>query len=69
MRRQFQLKNKTKLLASPYTIWAVGFILIPLVLVLYYAFTSKSGGFTLENIISITDSTNSKALVLSILLS
>jgi len=63
------LKNKTKILAAPYSVWAVGFILIPLILVLYYAFTSKSGGFTFENITSITDSTNIKALGLSILLS
>ena len=63
------MKNKTKLLAAPYSVWAIGFILIPLVLVLFYAFTSKSGGFTLENITKIADSTNFKALMLSILLS
>ena len=63
------MKNKKNLLAAPYSIWAVGFILIPLVLVLYYAFTTKAGGFTIENVTSITDSTNLKALGLSVLLS
>jgi len=63
------LKNKTRLLAAPYTVWAAGFIIIPLVLVLFYAFTSKSGSFTLDNITSITESTNIKALWLSIMLS
>lgn len=63
------MKNKKNLLAAPYSVWAVGFILIPLVLVLYYAFTSKSGSFTLQNITAITDSTNLKALGLSVSLS
>lgn len=63
------MKNKKQLMAAPYTIWAVGFIIIPLFLVLYYAFTAKSGGFTFDNIVSITESTNIKALRLSVLLS
>ena len=63
------MKNKKNLLAAPYTIWAAGFILIPLVLVLYYAFTTKSGSFTIDNITAITASTNIKALGLSVLLS
>ena len=63
------MKNKKNLLVAPYSVWAIGFILIPLVLVLYYAFTSKSGSFTIENITAISQSTNLKALGLSILLS
>lgn len=63
------MKNKKNLLAAPYTIWAAGFIIIPLVLVLYYAFTSKSGSFTFENVTAIAQSTNLKALGLSVLLS
>lgn len=63
------MKNKKNLLAFPYSLWAVGFILIPLVLVLYYAFTTKTGSFTLSNITAIKDSTNLKALGLSVLLS
>ena len=63
------MKNKTNLLAAPYTIWAAGFIIIPLFLVLYYAFTTKTGGFSISNITYIAESTNMKALWLSIWLS
>lgn len=69
MRRLLQLKNKSTLLAAPYSVWAIGFILIPLVLVIFYAFTDKTGSFTLDNIIAISESTNLKALVLSVMLS
>lgn len=63
------MKNKKSLLAAPYSVWAIGFILIPLILVIFYAFTDKTGGFTLDNIIAISESTNLKALGLSVLLS
>ena len=69
MRRLLQLKNKSTLLAAPYSVWAVGFILIPLVLVIFYAFTDKTGSFTLDNIIALSESTNLKALGLSVMLS
>lgn len=69
MRRLLQLKNKSTLLAAPYSVWAIGFILIPLVLVIFYAFTDKMGSFTLDNIIAISESTNLKALGLSVMLS
>ena len=69
MRRLLQLKNKSTLLAAPYSVWAIGFILIPLVLVIFYAFTDKAGSFTLDNIIAISESTNLKALGLSVMLS
>ena len=38
-----------KWLAAPYAVWAAGFIIIPLILILYYAFTGEKGGFTLSN--------------------
>lgn len=69
MRRLLQLKNKSTLLAAPYSVWAIGFILIPLVLVIFYAFTDKTGSFTLDNIIAISESTSLKALGLSVMLS
>ena len=69
MRRLLQLKNKSTLLAAPYSVWAIGFILIPLVLVIFYAFTDKTGSFTIDNIIAISESTNLKALGLSVMLS
>lgn len=35
---------------TPYTIWAVLFVLVPLVFVAYYAFTDNNFQFTLENV-------------------
>ena len=50
MRRRRPLKNNTrKWLAAPYSVWAVGFIIIPLFVILYYAFTSEEGALTKEN--------------------
>ena len=46
-----------------------GFIVIPLVMVIYYAFTTKSGAFTLENVGQILLWENYKPLVLALLLS
>lgn len=40
----------TKMLSAPHVVWAFIFILIPLLLVAYYAFTDSSGNFTLNNI-------------------
>ena len=45
---------KNKLLAGPYLLWMVVFTLIPLGIVVYYAFTdSMTGGFTLSNLAKI----------------
>ena len=46
-----------------------GFIVIPLALVIYYAFTTKSGAFTVENVAQILLWENYKPLVLALLLS
>lgn len=35
---------------APYTIWSVIFIIVPIVVVVYYAFTTADGNFTFENI-------------------
>ncbi len=48
---------KTKLPAVPYLLWAVSFIVIPLILVAVFAFTDVSGHFTIENIIKFVDYT------------
>ncbi len=39
---------KTKLVSAPYLIWMVIFILVPLVMVGYFAFTDSDGNFTLK---------------------
>lgn len=44
-----------KLLDKPYLIWSLLFIIAPLIMVAYYAFTDKSGAFTLNNFADIKD--------------
>lgn len=44
---------KSKLIAVPYIIWAVIFIVVPMVYVGYFAFTDGSGAFTLDNVMQI----------------
>ena len=39
-------KFKQQFLAGPYLIWIIGFIVLPMVMILYYAFTNSDGGFT-----------------------
>lgn len=63
------LKNKKSLLTAPFSVWSIGFILIPIGMVFYYGLTDKSGAFTLENILAIGTPERLKALALSILLS
>lgn len=60
---------KKKLLGTPYFLWSLIFILIPLGMVFYYGLADRSGAFTLNNIISITTAEHAKALWLALLLS
>lgn len=48
---------KNKLPAFPYIVWMVAFIVVPLFLVVYFAFTSEEGGFTLDNLVKISQYT------------
>lgn len=58
-----------KWLAGPYLVWMVGFIVIPLLMIVYYGLTDKSGAFTLANVLSISTPEHVKALWLSLGLS
>ena len=60
--------NKRKLLTGPYLVWAVGFIILPLLMILYYGLTNDSGSFTLDNLLAITDPIHAKALWESVLI-
>lgn len=42
-------QRKFSFLNSPYLLWGIIFVLVPLVIVAYYAFTDADGVFTLEN--------------------
>ena len=55
----------SQLLAAPHVVWSAIFIVVPLFIMLYFAFTNADGGFTLENIKQI--SMYKKAFGISIL--
>ncbi len=42
--------NKLRAFAYPYLVWMVVFIAVPLLMVVYFAFTDANGAFTLEHI-------------------
>lgn len=46
-----------RLCASPHIVWSILFIVVPLIMVVYYAFTDKTGAFTFNNIERLSDYT------------
>lgn len=52
------MKTNSRLLSAPYTVWMSIFIILPMVLVGYFAFTDKQGSFALENILSVGQYSN-----------
>ncbi|MBR4123261.1 MAG: ABC transporter permease [Clostridia bacterium] len=42
-----------RLIASPYIVWSVIFIIVPLIIMIYYALTDTNGIFSIENIASL----------------
>lgn len=53
------------MLDKPYLVWAVLFIIAPLIMVLYYALTDSSGAFTFNNIAALPEYT--ATILLSVL--
>ena len=52
------MKNRSflqKIIGAPYVLWAAIFIVVPLLIVVYYAFTDPAGAFTLDNIKNLGD--------------
>ncbi len=62
-------KRNRKLLGTPYYIWSIFFIIIPLGMVFYYGLTDRNGAFTFENISAITQPEHIKGLFLALGLS
>ncbi len=58
--------RRFKWLATPYLLWSVGFTVIPLIVIIRYAFTDGDGHFTLSNITAIADPIHWKAFVFSL---
>ena len=46
-----------KLVNAPYIVWSILFILAPMIMVVYYALTDRDGNFTLSNLTSLFDYT------------
>ena len=59
-------KLGSRLLAGPYLIWMALFTIVPLCLILYNAFTTFEGRFTISNVTAIADYVNAKPLLLSL---
>ncbi len=61
------MKFKRKFLAIPYVIFLVGFVIIPVLFIFYYAFTNKAGQFSFENVEKFfSDETNINVLLISL---
>ena len=50
--------KKLKVFATPYLIWMAVFIVVPLLMVAYFAFTDEDGNFTLDYIANVGQYTN-----------
>lgn len=61
--------RNTRWLSFPYIIWMIGFIIIPLILIIYYGLTRDDKSFTLDNIAIILNPINLRALRLALELS
>ena len=59
-------KLKRQLLAGPYLVWIIGFIVLPLAMILYYAFFDENGAFTLEYLSDIASPINLHAMTHSL---
>lgn len=59
-------KFKKQMLAGPYFVWIIGFILLPLLMIVYYAFTKSDGSFTFSNLTAIATHANLSAIGLSL---
>lgn len=56
MKRKIAIGNK--LVASPYLLWSLIFIIAPLFFVVYYSFTNSNGSLTLDNLTALVKNTD-----------
>ncbi len=64
-----KIKFTRKMLSIPYAIFMVLFVVVPLLLVIFYAFTDAEGHFSLGNVVTFfSNSTNLNTFVISILI-
>lgn len=65
-RRLSKRMNKRSLLATPYIIWIIGFTVLPILMIIFYALRDGNGGFTMVNILAIFQPVHLKALLMSL---
>ena len=58
--------NKRSLLATPYIIWIIGFTVLPILMIVFYALGDGNVGFTLANILAIFQPVHLKSLLLAL---
>lgn len=58
--------NKRSLLATPYIVWIIGFTVLPILMIVFYALGDGNGGFTLSNILAIFKPVHLKSLLLAL---
>ena len=61
------MKSKSKWLSLPFSVWLFVFIVVPLILIVFFAFTEENNNFTLDNFFQV--SKYSGVFIKSILLS
>ena len=62
-------KTKTlsgRIAAYPHIVWTVMFIVMPLIFVIYFAFTTAGGDFTFDNIFALKEHIHTFALSVSL---
>ena len=58
--------NKRSLLAGPYIVWIIGFTVLPLLMIIFYALGDGRGEMTMSNILAIFEPVHLKALLLAL---
>lgn len=65
----FNNRKTPFLITSPYLVWALIFIIVPIAMVIYYGLTDNTGAFTFANIAAISQPEHFKAMILALELS
>ena len=60
------VKRSRQLLAGPYIVWIIGFIILPVLMILYYAFTDLAPPFTFSNLAAIAQPIHLKSLLMAL---
>lgn len=65
----FNNRKTSRVMSSPYLVWALIFIIVPIGMVIYYGLTDTTGAFTFANVAAIARPEHAKSLWLALELS